>query len=103
MKLKLDICKRSPAVPFGHSAESVKKYEEFMKEIEKFFEGKELKTRYKDNILGMRVSNSGCNVWLKVYVNKQWQYHSIYTVQNFHLKKFGFPQRNTDLNRFLKY
>ncbi len=100
-KLKLVICKKSEGHDYGHSDERVKKYENLLKEIELFFDVRELK--YPDNkIIGAKVSNSGCNIWLIIWHHNQENEHTIHTTQNNSLGKFGLSLRKTDLQRFIK-
>jgi len=99
-KLTLEICKKSEGFDYGHDEKSVEKYEKILSEIECYFKDKEIKDKY--NILGVKVSNSGCNIWLIIWHNEKRNHHTIHTTQNEHLGKFGFAQRRTDLDRFLK-
>ena len=100
-KLALDICKRSEGFEYGHTDKRVKEYEELLNTIEKFFAGKKL-VNWIDKIIGIKVSNSGCNIWLKIYNHGRMNNHRIYTTQNDHLVKFGITPLRTDLQRFIK-
>lgn len=110
--LTLDIAKQSAGRSYGHSSDSVYKHETMFKMVKDFLLGKELKKSF-GVLKGMKVSNSGCNVWLMfeapdrsgvagrqndVIIHN----HCISTTQNDHLKRFGFPQRATDLERFVE-
>ena len=99
--LKLDICKQSDGFDYGHSKESVAFYEMKLKEIQDFFAHKKIKPQYQ-NIVGIKVSNSGCNVSLQIKQDGKIHSHSIFTTQNQHLSKFGITPRRTDLDRFVE-
>ena len=112
-QLQLYITKQSEGFSYGHSDESVKKFESLLEKIQNFFNENEAKIKsYYKNIIGIRVSNSGCNVWLVIEAPDRsgvpgrqndmiWHQHLIRTTQNEHLIKFGFEPRKTDLERFL--
>jgi hypothetical protein len=103
MNFDLQIAKKAEEgePSYGHDATSVEKYEKYAKNVEAFFKGKVLNKKYA-GINGVKVSNTGCNIWLVVYHHGRWNDHIIHTTQNEHLAKFGFGGRNTDLERFIE-
>jgi hypothetical protein len=97
---------------YGHDDKSYTYYLELLESVKNFLRGKKIKPQY-NNIKGIHVSNSGCNISLMIlqpyhsgvtgrHNDSVIHYHSIYTTQNDQIVKFGFPPRNTCLNRFVE-
>ena len=99
---ELRIAKKSDGLSYGHSETSVSHFLKMASAVQAFLKGKTLRDGYKE-IRGIKVSNSGCNIWLIVLAREGLKetLHTIETSQNAHLAKFGIASRQTDLHRFI--